>query len=352
MRPRFLVIPAILSALALSQACTHAPVAAPAQPAPQAAAKPVAQPAAVQAEAAQPLLDPALPAYQSGAEVSGEIASIGSDSMDPLIQLWADDFRNLHPKVSFRIVSKGSATAPRALVAGQTLMGQMSRPMNAEELASFQAKFGYAPTELVVAVDALALYVNESNPLARLRMEQVDAIFGRERRGGYPSDLRAWDGLGLDGAWQGRAIQPYGRDENSGTRAFFKEHVLKKGEYRPEVKALADQFATVEAVASDPAGIAYGPIQHQVRGVRAVPVVDYGGSEAVVPTTANILSGRYPLKRFLYVYVNKQPGQPLPPALREFLAYVLSRNGQSSVATFGAIPIRTDLARRDLDKLS
>ncbi len=306
--------------------------------------------AAPASQAALPLLDPALPAY-SAPQVSGEIASIGSDSMDPLIQLWADDFRALNPGVTFKIISKGSATAPRALVAGESLMGRMSRPMNEAELDSFTTKFGYAPTQLVVAVDALAVYVNAGNPLPKLRLDQVDAIFGKDRKAGFEKDLRFWGDLGLEGGWQMRAIQPYGRDQNSGTRAFFQEHVLLKGAYRPEVKALADQFATVEAVAVDPAGIAYGPIQHKVAGVRAVPLAESGEAAPVLPATANILSGKYPLKRFLYVYVNKAPGRPLPENLHAFLAYALSRNGQNSVAAFGAIPIRMDIARGDLAKL-
>lgn len=326
-RPLFL---AILIATGLALACHRA------EPAPGAIS------------AATPLLDPALPAYAAPA-VSGEVVSIGSDSMDPLLQLWADDFKALNPAVTFRIVSKGSATAPRALVAGNSIIGQMSRPMNAAETAAFTAKFGYAPTQLIVAADALAVYVNAGNPLPRLRLDQVDAIFGRDRKAGYPKDLRSWGDLGLEGGWQVRAIHPYGRDENSGTRAFFKEHVLHNGEYRPEVKACPGQFETVEAAAADPAGIAYGPIQHKVQGVRAVPLVERG--EAVLPSTANILSGRYPLKRFLYIYVNKAPGKPLPEAVRAFLAYALSRNGQASVATFGAIPIRLDTARAGLAKL-
>lgn len=317
------------AALALSLACR--------KPAP-------APPAA----AALPLLDTALPAYRAD-PVSGEIASIGSDSMDPLIQLWADDFKALNPGVAFRIVSKGSATAPRALVAGDALIGQMSRPMNEQEEAAFKGKFGYAPTQVIVAADALAIYVNAGNPLPKLSLAQADAVFGQDRKAGYPRDLRSWGDFGLGNGWQLRAIQPYGRNENSGTRAFFQEHVLLKGAYRPEVKALDDQFATVEAVAADVSGIAYGPIQHKVQGVRAVPIEGKGGP--VMPSTANILSGAYPLKRFLYIYVNKAPGKPLPPQIRAFLAYALSRNGQASVASFGAIPIRADIASADLAKL-
>jgi len=179
----------------------------------------------------------------------------------------------------------------------------------------------------------------------------VDAIFSSTRKGGRADSIETWGDLGLTGEWAGRAIQPYGRDENSGTRAFFKDHALKKGTYKPTVKALPDQFATVEAVAMDASGISYGPVQHSVRMVKAVPLVDFTGTHPMVPTVENILGARYPLNRFLYVYVNKAPGKPLDPAVREFLQYAVSREGQTAVANFGAIPLPADLVRMNLGKL-
>jgi phosphate transport system substrate-binding protein len=271
--------------------------------------------------------------------------------MDPLMQLWLDDFRATHPGITYNLVSKGSATAPKAMVAGTTLMGQMSREMNVEELASFQARFGYPPTRVVVAMDALAVYVNGNNPIAQLSLEQVDAIFSKDRRAGFPRPLDTWGDLGLTQEWATRAIQPYGRDENSGTRAFFREHVLKQGQYKDNVKAVADQFALVEAAAMDGSAVAYGPVQHALRMVKAVPIVDFRGTVAIVPTVENILNGKYPLARFLYIYLNLHPGQPADPILKEFLRFVLSRQGQSDVANFGAIPLPGDLASINLNKV-
>lgn len=299
-----------------------------------------------------PAPEPAGPApYQAEAPVEGTIRSVGSDSMEPLMMLWSLDFRARHPKATVDLRCKGSGTAPKALIAGETLLGHMSREMTAEELSAFRAAFGYDPIRLVVAADALAVYVNANNPIAQLNLAEVDAIFGRQRKGGFPRPVSTWGDLGLEGEWKGREIHPVGRDENSGTRAFFKERVLRKGEFKEEVKAVADQFGVLEALATEAGGIGYGPIQHRIGQVRQVPIVDFGGQEAVAPTPAAILGGRYPLYRFLYIYVNRAPGKDLEPGVREFLRFVLSKEGQASVAAFGALPLPGDLLKINLAKL-
>jgi phosphate transport system substrate-binding protein len=298
-------------------------------------------------------VDTVLPSYaqESGVRLAGTIASTGSDSMDPLLQLWIEEFKKLNSSVTFQVNSKGSATAPKALIAGSTLMGHMSREMNAEELAAFQTKFGYAPTRIVVAVDALAVYVNANNPVEALHLEEVDAIFSKDRKGGAPKSLDTWGDLGLKEEWGIRVIQPYGRDENSGTRAFFKEHALRKGEFKDLVRTMPDQFAVVESAAIDPGGIAYGPLQHAIRLVKALPLYDFKSPVAVPATVENILNAKYPLTRFLYIYVNARPDQPVDPLIREFLRFVLSKQGQDSVASFGAIPLPSDLAEMNKRKL-
>lgn len=315
-----------------------------------AAPKSAEQPLMAQPQSAT--LDQGLEAYKPPtAPLAGTIALVGSDSMDPLVKLWADDFRSLHAGVSFSIVSKGSGTAPKALLAGQASIGHMSREMSAQELEAYRAKLGRDPLRIVVAADALAIYVNANNPIKSLQMEQVDAIFSSTRKAGH-DEVNTWGDLGLRKEWYGRSIQPYGRDENSGTRVFFKEHALKKGDYKAGVKPLPDQFAVVEAPAMDAAGISYGPIQHSVRMVRAVPLVDFGGREPMLPTVENILQGRYPLTRFLYLYVDKAPGKGVDPLLHAFLEFVLSRQGQTAVSTFGAVPLPADMAKQNLRKLN
>jgi phosphate transport system substrate-binding protein len=293
-----------------------------------------------------------LPAYVAEHPVAGELRSVGSDSMEPLMALWGEDFKKFHPRVSTLFICKGSGTAPKALIEGSALMGQMSREMNEGELAAFQAKFGYAPTRIPVAVDALVVYVNASNPIKQLRMEEIDAIFSTTRKGGAKQDLLTWGDLGLGGDWKQRDIRAYGRDENSGTRAFFKEQVLRKGDFKPGVKALLDQFALVEAPAVDGGGISYGPLQYANRMVKGLPVASFKSDRFIEPTLETIQKGTYPLTRFLYIYVNKAPGKALDPALKEFLRFVLSKEGQAGVGSFGAVPIPADFAAMSAGKLS
>ena len=294
----------------------------------------------------------ALPAYAAERPVSGELKSVGSDSMEPLIVLWGEDFRKFHPRISTNFICKGSATAPRALLDGSAIMGQMSREMTDQELAAFQAKYGYAPTRIPVAVDALVVYVNANNPVKQLRMEEIDAIFSTSRKGGAKRDIQRWGELGLGGDWKQRDIQLYGRDENSGTRAFFREHVMKKGDFKPSLKAFMDQFAVVEAPAVDGGGISYGPLQYANRMVKGVPVASFNSDRFVEPTLDTIQNATYPLTRFLYIYVNKAPGRALDPAVKEFLHFVLSREGQAAVASFGAVAIPGDLAAMGAGKLN
>jgi phosphate transport system substrate-binding protein len=293
-----------------------------------------------------------LPAYTAERPVSGELKSVGSDSMEPLMALWGEDFKRFHPRVSTLFLCKGSGTAPKALLEGSTLMGQMSREMNDQELATFQAKFGYAPTRIPVAVDALVVYVNANNPIKNLHMEEIDAIFSTTRKGGAKNDILLWGDLGLGGDWKQRDIQAYGRDENSGTRAFFKEHAMKKGDFKPSVKAFMDQFAVVEAPAVDGGGISYGPLQYANRMVKGVPVASFKSDRFIEPTLESIQKGTYPLTRFLYIYVNKAPGKALDPTVKEFLRFVLSREGQAGVASFGAVGIPGDFAAMGVGKLN
>ena len=335
MPPR-LCIPAIL--LALGLAC-QPPSEGPVRPAAPAPAK-------------DTIHEAVLAPYAAERPVAGELRSVGSDSMEPLMGLWGEDFRKAHPRVSTHFLCKGSATAPKALIEGTALMGQMSREMTDQELSAFQAKYGYAPTRIPVAVDALVIYVNANNPVRQLRMEEIDAIFSTTRKGGAKEDVLRWGDLGLGGDWKQRDIQAYGRDENSGTRAFFREHVMRKGDFKPSVKAFLDQFAVVEAPAVDGGGISYGPLQYANRMVKGVPVASFRSDRFIEPTLATIQKATYPLTRFLYIYVNKAPGRALDPTVKEFLRFVLSKEGQAAVSSFGAVTIPGDLAAMGIGKLN
>ena len=285
------------------------------------------------------MVDPDWKAYRRVSGVSGNLNSIGSDTLNNLMTLWAEGFRKEYPNVKIQIEGKGSSTAPPALIEGTAQVGPMSRQMKAKEMDKFEAKFGYKATTFPVAVDALAVYVNKDNPIACLSMEEVDAAFSKTRRRGHAVNLDTWGRAGLDGVWQNVRVSLYGRNSASGTYGFFKKTVLKKGDYKDEVKEQPGSASVVQGVTEDRGGIGYSGIGYRTSGVRAIPLAARKGETCYDPTFENASAGQYPLARFLYLYVNKVPGKPLPPLVREFLTYVYSRQGQHIVIKDGYFPL-------------
>ena len=296
-------------------------------------------------------VDPALPAYQPAQGVSGNLTSIGSDTLNNLMTFWAEGFGKRYPNVNMQIEGKGSTTAPPALIAGTAQFGPMSREMKADESNKFEQKFGYKPTVVRVALDALAVYVHKDNPIQSLTLQQVDAIFSSTRKSGAPSDITTWGQLGLTGEWAGKAISLYGRNSASGTYGYFKEHALAKGDYKATVKEQPGSAAVVQGVSADLGGIGYSGIGYKTSEVRAVPIVGKDG-KAYGATEAEVIAGKYPISRALFVYVNKAPGQPLPPAVREYLLFVLSREGQQIVEKDGYVPLPAAIVTAERAKLA
>jgi phosphate transport system substrate-binding protein len=299
------------------------------------------------ATAAESHIDPALPDYKPVSGVSGTLNSIGSDTLNNLMTLWAEGFKKLYPNVNVQIEGKGSSTAPPALIEGTAQLGPMSRPMKGEEVDAFEKKYGYKPAEVKVAIDALAVFAHKDNPIKGLSMKQIDAIFSTTRKRGG-EDLTDWGQLGLVG-WKGRAISLYGRNSASGTYGFFKEHALDKGDFRATVKEQPGSSAVVQGVGGDLYGLGYSGIGYKTSGVRAVPVGD--GGEFFDADYDNALSGDYPLARFLLVYVNRKPSGSLDTLTKEFLTFVLSKQGQEVVEKDGYYPIPAEVAKDVLESI-
>lgn len=294
-------------------------------------------------------IDAAMPGYKAVSGVSGNLNSIGSDSLNNLMTLWAEGFNKLYPNVNIQIEGKGSSTAPPALIEGTAQLGPMSRPMKAEEIDAFEKKHGYKPTAVNVAIDALAVFAHKDNPVKGLSMTQLDGIFSSTRKKGG-ADIRDWGQLGLD-AWKGRAISLFGRNSASGTYGFFQEHALSKGDFKPTVKEQPGSSAVVQGVGGDQYALGYSGIGYKTSGVRAVPLSSEGG-EFFEATYDNALSGDYPLARFLIVYVNKKPGEPLDKLTLEFLKYALSKEGQMVVEKDGYYPLPLELITETVGALS
>ncbi|MEY4517221.1 MAG: phosphate transporter substrate-binding protein PstS family protein [Pseudomonadota bacterium] len=286
----------------------------------------------------QAAVDPALPSYTKGAGVSGNLSSVGSDTLANLMTFWAEGFKKLYPNINMQIQAAGSSTAPPALAQGTANFGPMSRAMKDNEIQDFQKKYGYKPTPVPVAVDALAVFVHKDNPVKGLSMPLVDAMFSSTLKCGYPKNVTTWGEAGLTGAWAGRKLDLYGRNSVSGTYGYFKEHALCKGDFKSGVKEQPGSAAVVQAIATNINGVGYSGIGYSVSGTRAVPLKNSNG-QFVAPSAKAALDGTYPLARYLYVYVNKAPGKALPPAQAEFLKMVLSKEGQMVVDKDGYIPL-------------
>lgn len=305
--------------------------------------------AAMTAGAEESHIDESMPSYESVSGVSGNLNSIGSDTLNNLMTLWAEGFQKVYPNVNIQIEGKGTSTAPPALIEGTAQLGPMSRPMKAEEIDAFEKKYGYKPTQVMVAIDALAVFAHKDNPIKGLSLKQVDSIFSSTRKMGG-DEITEWGQLGLD-AWKGRAVSLFGRNSASGTYGFFQEHALAKGDYKSSVKEQPGSSAVVQGVGADIYAVGYSGIGYRTSGVRTVPLSSDGG-EFHDATYENSLSGDYPLARFLNVYVNKAPGKPLDKLTLEFLKYVLSKEGQKVVEKDGYYPLPAELAAEIIESLS
>jgi phosphate transport system substrate-binding protein len=295
-------------------------------------------------------VDPNIPAYSKVSGVSGNISSIGSDTMNNLMTLWCEGFNKYYPNVKCQIEGKGSSTAPPALIEGTAQFGPMSREMKSTEIDDFEKKFGYKPTQISTAIDTLAVYVNKDNPIECISMDQIDAIFSKARACGGAEDIKTWGQLGLTGDWADRPIGMFGRNSASGTYGYFKEHALCKGDYKDTVKEQPGSASVVQGVAEDRFAIGYSGIGYKTSGVRAVPLSKKGG-QCAEPNLENVLNNSYPLGRFLYLYVNKDPNKPLDPLREEFIKFILSKGGQEVVVKDGYDPLPGNIAEKEHTKI-
>ena len=297
-------------------------------------------------------LDPNLPGYNQVSGVSGNLKGIGSDTLNNLMALWSEGFNSLYPGVKIEIEGKGSSTAPPALIEGTAQFGPMSREMKLKERDAFEKKFGYSPSRARVAVDALALFVHRDNPIKSITLQQVDAIFSKNRKGGYHKNIKTWGDLGIVGkGWADKPISLYGRNAASGTYGYFKKVALFKGDYKDTVKEQPGSSAVIQGVAADKYGIGYSGVGYKTADVKTVPLSIEEGKEAFDANAKNAYSGDYALARFLYVYVNRNPVSELDPLRAEFLKYILSKQGQLIVIKGGYYPVSERITSTDLKTL-
>ncbi len=295
-------------------------------------------------------VDSDLPEYKKVSGVSGNLSSVGSDTLANMMTFWAEEFKRTYPNVNVQIQAAGSSTAPPALTEATSNIGPMSRKMKSREIEAFEKRYGYKPTAVRVAIDALAVFVHKDNPIKGLRIDQVDAIFSNNRKCGAKSDVDRWGDLGLSGDWTGKDVQLYGRNSVSGTYGYFKKKALCKGDFKNTVNEQPGSASVVQSVSASLNGIGYSGIGYQTSGVRALPL-SKKDDNYIEANMENAVAGKYPLSRYLYIYVNKHPSKPLAPMDAEFLKSVLSKQGQKIVEKDGYIPLPASVVAKEFKKL-
>jgi phosphate transport system substrate-binding protein len=302
-------------------------------------------PLTLRAEAIQ--VDKAIPEYKPATGISGSIKSVGSDTLNNVMAGWMEAFKKFYPDVKTEMEGKGTATAPPALIEGTAQLGPMSRTMKATEADEFKKKFGYDPTAIRAAVDALGVFVHKDNPIKELSLDQIRIIFSVEGK-----ENMTWGDLGLTGEWADKPISLYGRNSASGTYGFFKEHAMAKKDFKGAVKEQPGSSAVVQGISADKYGIGYSGIGYVTADVRAVPLSAKNGGKAFAANSENAYAGDYPLSRFLYVYVNIKPGEAPAPIVAEFMKMAVSQQGQQIVVKDGYYPIPKKVVDQELKVLS
>ncbi len=291
------------------------------------------------------------PNYQPAKIETSRLTSVGSDSMGGLVERWVDSYKAYQPQVTLQVVSYGSASAPPALIEGSAHLGHMARPMKESEVDDFQVKYGFAPTQVKTALAGVAIYVAESNPLREISFEQLDALFSASRKRGSNASIQLWKDLGVKGAFGEKPIALVGLADTDYSNVFFKQQVLLQGEFTDTVQFTTDTKSLIETIAQNPNAIGFGMVSQNAQGVRLLAVAHSKRDKAVQPNATTLVSGDYPLARYLSLYVVRHPTKPLDPALRDFLHFALSKQGQEIVRQQGLIPLTPSTLEAELRKV-
>jgi len=310
-----------------------------------------AVPAACAAPKPEKPVEEYYPDYRPIGELAGNVSCVGSDSMNNMVALWSEGFRKHYPGVFVSAEGKGAATAIPAMIRGTAQIGTMSREPKPIEQDKFEKEFGYRATVLRVALSALAIYVHKDNPLDEITLEQIDAIFSTSRKRGYKEDIATWGQLGLKGEWADRPINRYGRNSASGMYGFMKDVALLGGDFKDTTKEWPGSATVVLAITDDRDSIGYSGIGYGTSDVKRLKIAEKSGGTFVAAEAENVRNNSYPLRRFLFVVINKAPGRPVSPIIREFCTYILSKPGQACVAMDGHIPLTVGTVHEQLKKL-
>jgi phosphate transport system substrate-binding protein len=311
--------------------------------------------------------------YHPRAAVSGTIRNWGNNYIPALMQDWENGFRQFHPQVRFETNLKGTEAAVAGLYGGIADVAFVGREVYAAESRGFENWSGYRPTVIQISSGsyntphrtfALMVFVHKDNPLAKMTIGQLDAVFGCELRRGAPQPIRKWGQLGLSGEWTNKSIHVYGYNFDTGMARFFRVTVLQDSfKWNPELRdfdngrdaageVINAGVYVLDALAKDLYGIAFANVLYANPKVKTVALADPIGGPYIEPTRENVWRRAYPITRYTNVVLNREPGKPVEPKLKEFVRYLLSREGMAAVVRDGSyLPLTRELIAEQLRKL-
>jgi phosphate transport system substrate-binding protein len=294
-----------------------------------------------------PKVDPKLPKYAPVQLVDTTIDVVGSDALTDVWDEWKAGFKLLQPQVQFNVTHTLSTTSIKALMENRVPMIHLPRSLSLDEHQAFEKKFGYPPTKMVVCYDAFIVFVNAGNPIKDIGMDQLDAAYSTTHNAGYKPDspVDTWGDLGVRGDYAKRPIHLYMRAESAAARGLIRDMVLLKGKYKPSVKDEVDWPSIAEAVMIDASGLGIGTLANWLSHNKILAVTPLHAKDPVPPNQENVSTGKYPLSRVFYLYLNLPPDKPIKPALSQFLQYVLSVEGQTAVTQACFYPLPADIAQ-------
>lgn len=289
----------------------------------------------------KPVVDSQIQSYAKADGVAGALTVAGSETMKALSHRWESKLRELYPNLAIQIQGIGSETGPPALLEGKAQIAAMSRQLTRKEIEAFSQQYGYEPTEVPVAADALAVFVHRDNPISGMTLAELDAVFCKEHRRGLNEDRISWSQFGLSGEWSEAAITLLGRNKASGTSTFFREQACGNGDFKDTMKTEPGSASVVVGVKKDRYAIGFSGVGYRTSSVKPIPLAVAKEKPFVEPTFETTIDGSYPLRRHLYLYINKAPKATMPTAVTEFVKFAVSQEGQQAVIQEGFFPLPT-----------
>jgi phosphate transport system substrate-binding protein len=304
--------------------------------------------------------------YKPTGPLSGTVRSIGADTMEVLTKSWLEMFQKHYPGVKYTMEAKASGTAGPALTDGTADVGPVARELLPVEEEAFVKKFGYKPTQFRVAsgsyrtpgkTHAITFFVHKDNPITKLTFAEVDAIFSTTRKRGH-APVTTWGDLGLKGDWANKKISLWGLIRPNGIAHYVQMNVLDGGEFndgineRTTVGNLPALDAIVQGIEKDKYAIGYSGFSNVTPEVKTVALAADAKGPYYQGTFDEVVTHRYPLSRFIYIYVNRAPGKKLDPVIREYLSLILSKEGQEAVVREGIfLPLPAEWVKKERAKL-